>query len=125
MFIWIHCSLGLPLIEQVAVRHLVKLFGLLWWLVSYYTMMIWERVVRFCHILFIVATLHGIYVTLSLVLFVDMVRSWLDNQDASLNGFFLFNSLCEYISRPVHVETPFRSELDHLSGEILAERMVS
>ena len=42
MFIWINRSLGLPFMEQVAVRKVgesdtsgFKLFGLLWWLVSY------------------------------------------------------------------------------------------
>ena len=42
MFIWINCSLGLLFIEQVAVQKVgetdtsrFKLFGLLWWLVSY------------------------------------------------------------------------------------------
>ena len=42
MFIWINRSLGLPFMEQVAVRKVgesdtsgSKLFGLLWWLVSY------------------------------------------------------------------------------------------
>ena len=42
MFIWINRSLGLPYMEQVAVRKVgesdtsrFKLFGLLWWLVSY------------------------------------------------------------------------------------------
>ena len=54
MFIWINRSLGLPFMEQVAVRKvgesdMFKLFGLLWWFVSYYTLMMWEREVRFCH----------------------------------------------------------------------------
>ena len=33
-------------------------------------------------------SLHGKYVTLSSVLFMDLVRSWLDNQDASLMASF-------------------------------------
>ena len=96
MFIWINRSLGLPYMEQVAVRKVgesdtsrFKLFGLLWWLVSYiHVDDVGESGPFSVTFYSLLLSLHGKYVTLSSVLFMDLVRSWLDNQDASLNGFF-------------------------------------
>ena len=49
----------------------------------------------FCHFYFIVDIIVMKYATLLLVLFIDQVRSWLDNQDTSLNGLlFILLTFC-------------------------------
>ena len=62
--------------------------------------------------LFLMLPLFGLYVTRSSDLFLDLVRSWFDNLDA-LFCVSLELTLCENLFRPVQVETPFRSGLDH------------
>ena len=86
----------------------------------------WERVVRFCHFLFIVAipsweirdllisSLHG----------PGQILAWQPRCFLEWLHFVIL-TLSENISRPVWVGTPCRSELDHLSGETLAEDSVS
>ena len=51
------------------------------------TLMALEESGPFLSHLFIVTTPRGYYVTLSLVLFSFLVRSWFDTQDATLNVF--------------------------------------
>ena len=89
-----HRSLGLPLcgtsggLGGWGVRHdflAVWSAGMISSAIN--TLMALEESGPFLSHLFIVTTPRGYYVTLSLVLFSFLVRSWFDTQDATLNVF--------------------------------------